>query len=169
MDKSSKKPQIHDEIPGAPEDIKEELTDDEPFAYDDADVLIQEKEDRILIDPGEYELRFISELGPKKMFGSWRLILEFCIVSGASQGIALSRFYNIAQLQNGRPVFTPRSHFAKEMKKLFSLQRIDRLSINKSFKDIVVIGRVVTVEKDYEKAALDQQYSKIGELVRIKS
>jgi hypothetical protein len=121
----------------------------------------------VLLQAADYELEYIS-YEVRKQFRRGVLVVYFVIVDHLPNITVVSRYYNVHFGKGGQ--WRPAKHGAlvNDFRRLFPHRRVSRLDRFpvKWFGEQHVIGRVGTVEKDYEQNLLDAPYSVVRELVR---
>ena len=130
-----------------------------------------------LVKPGVYDLAFVEYKTAMMFMGKApKLIMDFRIVSfGEYFEVELSRFYNISRIigkpqRCGRFKASKKGDFLREYKTLFTgkASRPDRIPMS-YFENVIIEGKVETVKRSRGRdIPRDLQYSKIGQLRRVK-
>lgn len=127
-----------------------------------------------LIAPGLYELAFVGH-HTATMFGGrvGKLVLSFRVMDqGPHFGTMLARYFNCEvtgkSRQGGGFSTSWSSDLVRELGRVGVLpKRCDRISL-RSLQQIIVCGRVATVERDYKQRPLapELRYSVVAELLK---
>jgi hypothetical protein len=131
-------------------------------------------EQQTIVDPGQYQMVFVSSRTALIYQRAAKLALRFRIVDpGPAFGKELERWYNVKRLigragKNGGFQVGPRSDFLREYLTLFpgAGGRLDRMSLA-PFRNAIVLGRVETVSQNRKQQPLPEplRYSIIRELL----
>ncbi|HEY1891982.1 MAG TPA: hypothetical protein VGG63_16380 [Steroidobacteraceae bacterium] len=132
-----------------------------------------------LVEPGEYDLRFLHH-ETLILFGrASKLVLWFKIISMGSpyfDTVKLARFYNVKRIigrpgRHGRFKVGFNSDFMREYGRLFRPpSRLDRISMS-AFERAIIVGRAKTVTRGSDQTAIPEglQYSVLEELTGLRT